>query len=79
MSDYDILINDECESATVISSLSVVYSSSGTVVGALPDFDTASCGTNADVNGVWYSYTPTRDAFVTASIVNSTQQIPRSC
>ena len=77
MSDYDILINDECESATVISSLSVVYSSSETVVGALPDFDTASSG--ADANGVWYSYTPTRDAFVTASIVNSTQQIPRSC
>ena len=55
-------INDECSQAQIITTLP--FAAQSTTVGSTPeeqlgDDDDESCGAQSNVNGVWYSFTPT--------------------
>ena len=63
---------DDC-SNDAIDMETLPYTGSGTTQGATADFDVENCGADADANGVWYTYTPTEDIVLRASVDGSEQ------
>ncbi|KAL7573287.1 hypothetical protein ACA910_003431, partial [Epithemia clementina (nom. ined.)] len=56
VTQYQIPVNNECQSATTIPAGSLPFEAQGSSLGATPDFDAVTCGIVTTARGVWYTW-----------------------